>query len=81
MADFPKGSLAEWEELAARELRGRPLESLDWMTLEGIKTKPVYTAADLEGLEHLNTLPGMPPFVRGPRATMYAARPWTVRQY
>lgn len=81
MADFPKGSLAEWEELAARELRGRSLESLDWMTLEGIKTKPVYTAADLEGLEHLNTLPGMPPFVRGPRATMYAARPWTVRQY
>ena len=81
MADFPKGSLAEWEELAARELCGRPLESLDWMTLEGIKTKPVYTAADLEGLEHLNTLPGMPPFVRGPRATMYAARPWTVRQY
>ena len=81
MADFPKGSLAEWEELAARELRGHPLESLDWMTLEGIKTKPVYTAADLEGLEHLNTLPGMPPFVRGPRATMYAARPWTVRQY
>ena len=81
MADFPKGSLAEWEELAARELRGHPLESLGWMTLEGIKTKPVYTAADLEGLEHLNTLPGMPPFVRGPRATMYAARPWTVRQY
>jgi methylmalonyl-CoA mutase len=81
MADFPKGSLADWEELAARELRGRPLDSLDWMTLEGIKTKPVYTAADLEGLEHLNTLPGMPPFVRGPRATMYAARPWTVRQY
>ena len=81
MADFPKGSLADWEKLAARELRDRPLESLDWMTLEGIKTKPVYTAADLEGLEHLNTLPGMPPFVRGPRATMYAARPWTVRQY
>ncbi|MBT5107426.1 MAG: methylmalonyl-CoA mutase, partial [Rhodospirillaceae bacterium] len=81
MADFPKGSLSDWEELAARELRGRSLESLDWMTLEGIKAKPVYTAADLEGLEHLNTLPGMAPFVRGPRATMYAARPWTVRQY
>jgi methylmalonyl-CoA mutase len=81
MADFPKSLLADWEELATRELRGRTLDSLNSMTLEGIQTKPVYTAADLEGLEHINTLPGMAPFVRGPRATMYAARPWTVRQY
>ena len=81
MADFPKGSLSDWEKLATRELRDKPLESLDWTTLEGVKVKPVYTKADLEGLEHLDTFPGMPPFVRGPRATMYAARPWTVRQY
>jgi methylmalonyl-CoA mutase len=81
MTDFPKGSLSDWEKRATGELRGKPLDSLDWMTLEGVKVKPVYTAADLEGLAHLNTMPGMPPFVRGPRATMYAARPWTVRQY
>ncbi|MFT6579768.1 MAG: methylmalonyl-CoA mutase [Alphaproteobacteria bacterium] len=81
MTDFPKGSLADWEKLATAELRGKPVDSLDWMTLEGVNVKPVYTAADLEGLAHLNTMPGMPPFVRGPRATMYAARPWTVRQY
>jgi len=81
MADFPNKSLDEWQALAGKELRGKPLESLEWRTLEGIEVKPVYTAADLEKLEHVNTLPGMPPFVRGPRATMYAARPWTVRQY
>jgi methylmalonyl-CoA mutase len=81
MTDFPKSSLSDWEKRAAVELRGKPVDSLDWMTLEGVKVKPVYTAADLDGLAHLNTMPGMPPFVRGPRATMYAARPWTVRQY
>ena len=81
MADFPQKSLDEWQALAGKELRGKPLESLEWRTLEGIEVKPVYTAADLEQLEHVNTLPGMAPFVRGPRATMYAARPWTVRQY
>ena len=81
MADFPQKSMDEWHALAGKELRGKPLESLTWRTLEGIEVKPVYTAADLEDLEHVNTLPGMAPFVRGPRATMYAARPWTVRQY
>ena len=81
MADFPQKSLDEWQALAGKELRGKPLESLEWRTLEGIEVKPVYTSADLEKLEHVNTLPGMAPFVRGPRATMYAARPWTVRQY
>ncbi len=81
MADFPSKSLDEWQALAGKELRGKPLESLTWRTLEGIEVKPVYTAADLEALEHVDTLPGMAPFVRGPRATMYAARPWTVRQY
>ena len=81
MADFPQKSMDEWQALAGKELRGKPLESLTWRTLEGIEVKPVYTAADLEKLEHTETLPGMAPFVRGPRATMYAARPWTVRQY
>ena len=81
MADFPKKSIDEWQALASKELRGKTLDSLTWRTLEGIEVKPVYTAADLKTLEHVNTLPGMVPFVRGPRATMYAARPWTVRQY
>jgi methylmalonyl-CoA mutase len=81
MADFPKKTLADWEKLAAKELRDKPLSSLDWMTPEGILVKPLYTAADLENLETLGSLPGFPPFTRGPKATMYAGRPWTVRQY
>src|SRR5213596_3378089 len=81
MADFPKKTLADWEKLAAKELRDKPLQSLDWTTPEGIRVKPLYTAADLENLETVGSLPGFPPFLRGPRATMYANRPWTVRQY
>ena len=61
--------------------RGKPADSLVWTTPEGIRVKPLYTAADLEGLEHLDSLPGFPPYLRGPRATMYANRPWTIRQY
>ena len=79
MADHP--DVKQWEELAAKQLRGRPLEDLDWETPEGIKVKPLYTAADLAGMEHIDTLPGFAPYVRGPMATMYAGRPWTVRQY
>ena len=71
----------KWVDLATKELRGKPLESLNWMTPEGIPVKPLYTAEDLESMQHLNTLPGLPPFVRGPKATMYAGRPWTIRQY
>ncbi len=81
MADFPKKTPADWEKLAAKELRDKPLSSLDWMTPEGIPVKPLYTAADLENLESVGSLPGFPPFTRGPKATMYAGRPWTVRQY
>ena len=81
MADFPKKTQADWEKLAARELRDRPVSSLDWTTPEGIVVKPIYTAEDLEGLEVVGSLPGFPPFTRGPKATMYAGRPWTVRQY
>ena len=81
MADFPNKTLADWEKAAAKELRDKPLSSLDWTTPEGIVVKPLYTAADLEGLETVGTVPGFPPFTRGPKATMYAGRPWTIRQY
>ena len=73
--------LEKWRELAAKELRGRSLEELAWMTPDGIEIKPLYTAADIEKLEDTDTLPGLFPFLRGPRATMYANRPWTIRQY
>jgi methylmalonyl-CoA mutase len=81
MADFPKKTLDDWAALVAKELGGSAADSLVWDTPEGIPVKPLYTAADLEKLEHLDTLPGFAPFVRGPRATMYANKPWTIRQY
>ncbi|MDQ1509366.1 MAG: methylmalonyl-CoA mutase [Actinomycetota bacterium] len=74
-------NLDKWRELAAAELRGADPDSLVWQTPEGIAVKPLFTAADLEGLETVGGLPGVAPFVRGPRATMYANRPWTIRQY
>ncbi|MEN8889595.1 MAG: methylmalonyl-CoA mutase [Celeribacter marinus] len=70
-----------WKELAEKELRGKPLNSLNRETLEGITIKPLYTEDDLEGLAHLGNTPGVAPFTRGPRATMYTGRPWTIRQY
>ncbi len=70
-----------WNELAAKELRGRELDDLTVATPEGIDVKPLYTQDDLADVEHLGGLPGFLPFVRGPRATMYANRPWTIRQY
>ncbi|MFN4059654.1 MAG: methylmalonyl-CoA mutase [Paracoccus hibiscisoli] len=76
-----KPTLQEWRKLAETELKGRDPDSLTWDTLEGIAVKPLYTAADLEGMGHLDGLPGIAPFTRGPRATMYAGRPWTIRQY
>ena len=81
MADSSEPSLEDWKHAASKELKGRDPESLTWQTPEGIAVKPVYSAADLEGLETLGGLPGFMPFTRGPRATMYAGRPWTVRQY
>ncbi len=71
----------KWKDLATKELRGKPLESLDWKTPEGIAVKPLYTAEDLKKMGHLNSMPGLEPYLRGPRATMYAGRPWTIRQY
>jgi len=73
-------TLSDWEKLAARDVGG-PTESLTWHTPEGIDVKPLYTEADTESLTHLGSLPGFAPFTRGPRATMYAGRPWTIRQY
>jgi methylmalonyl-CoA mutase len=69
-----------WAKLAAKELKARPLDSLTWHTPEGFEVKPLYTAADLK-VSEVNTLPGLAPFMRGVRATMYAGRPWTIRQY
>ena len=71
----------KWKETAQSELKTDEIESLDWQTLEGIEVKPVYSSDDLLDLEHLDTMPGLEPFLRGPRATMYTKRPWTVRQY
>ncbi len=81
MADFPRKTLKDWAALAAKELGGKPAETLAWQTPEGISVKPLYTAEDLERLEGLATLPGFPPYTRGVRATLYANRPWTIRQY
>ncbi len=71
----------KWRELAAKELRDKPVDELVWRSAEGIEVKPLYTAEDLEALEYVDSTPGMAPYIRGPRATMYANRPWTVRQY
>jgi methylmalonyl-CoA mutase len=73
--------LAAWEALARRELKGRDPAELTWETPEGIAVKPLYGERDLDGVGHLGSLPGLAPFTRGPRATMYAGRPWTIRQY
>jgi methylmalonyl-CoA mutase len=78
--DFPPRSVADWEALAEREVKG-DVDRLTWETPEGIPVKPLYTADDLEGLAAVDTLPGFEPFLRGIRATMYANRPWTIRQY
>jgi methylmalonyl-CoA mutase len=71
----------EWRSIAEKELRGRRVEDLTWKTLEGIDIEPLYTKDDVAGLDHLGSIPGQAPFTRGPRATMYAGRPWTIRQY
>ena len=81
MVDFPKRSLADWQALAAKELKGAAPETLVTTTPEGLEVKPLYTEADLDGLDLKGTMPGFAPFLRGPRATMYANRPWTIRQY
>ncbi len=81
MTDFPQKTLDDWQALASKECKGKPVDELTWHTPEGIDVKPLYCAEDLEGLHYLSSLPGTPPYVRGPKATMYAGRGWTVRQY
>jgi len=80
-SEFKPATLSDWEKAAAKSLKDRPLDSLDWVTPDGIAVKPLYTAQDVQGLPYTNTLPGFEPFIRGPQATMYAVRPWTIRQY
>ncbi|MGV1986400.1 methylmalonyl-CoA mutase [Agrobacterium sp. 22-221-1] len=75
-----KKSVRDWLQLAEKELKRSP-DTLVWHTPEGIEVKPLYTADDLQKVSHLDSLPGFAPFTRGPRATMYAGRPWTIRQY
>ncbi len=81
MDKFPTRSLKEWADLAKKELKGKNSDSLVWTTPEGIKIQPLYTKSDIAELDHLESLPGQFPFIRGPKATMYAGRPWTIRQY
>jgi methylmalonyl-CoA mutase len=83
---FAARTIEDWAALATAELNGRPLAGLDWTTPEGIRIKPLYTEEDLaaiaaEGFAANRAMPGFPPYLRGPRATMYANRPWTIRQY
>jgi methylmalonyl-CoA mutase len=82
MAD-PKtpADLSKWTELATKERKGKDPKDLVWHTPEGIDVKPLYTAADVQGLDFADSIPGAYPFIRGPRATMYAGQPWTIRQY
>ncbi len=81
MTDISKPSYGDWRDLATKETKGKSPEDLVWQTPEGIPVKPLYTAEDVAGLDHQDNLPGFAPFKRGPKATMYAGRPWTVRQY
>ncbi len=81
MSESKKPSLEDWKAATEKGLKGKPLSSLEWSTPDGINIKTVYTKADVEGLSNQDTLPGFAPFLRGPHTTMYAGRPWTIRQY
>jgi len=83
MSDYKpeQKTVAQWRELASKQMKGKSPDSLNWETAEGITVKPLYTQADIAGLDHVDTMPGTAPYIRGPQATMYAGRPWTIRQY
>ena len=72
---------ASWQELATKQLKGKSPDTLTWQTAEDIPVRALYTAADTQHLQYSDTMPGMSPYIRGPQATMYAGRPWTIRQY
>ena len=78
---FQAATLQQWTQAASKFAPGGDPKALNWVTPEGLAVKPLYTAEDLSGLPYTNTLPGFEPFIRGPQATMYAVRPWTIRQY
>ncbi|WP_367068593.1 methylmalonyl-CoA mutase [Oryzisolibacter sp. LB2S] len=78
---FQTADLAAWAKAAAKSAPGGDVNALNWVTPDGISVKPLYTAADTQDLPYANTLPGFEPYLRGPQATMYAVRPWTIRQY
>ena len=79
--EFSTPSMEAWNKAATKSAPNGNVDALGWQTPDGIKLKALYTAADTEGLPFANTLPGFEPFVRGPQATMYSVRPWTIRQY
>ncbi|WNO03392.1 methylmalonyl-CoA mutase [Rhodoferax mekongensis] len=79
--EFQSATLEAWAKAAAKSAPGGNVDALNWITPDGIAVKPLYTAADTAGLKHADTLPGFEPYLRGPQATMYAVRPWTIRQY
>ncbi len=74
-------NLEAWQKAAAKSAPGGNIDALNWATPEGITVKPLYTKQDVAGLDYTDTLPGFAPFLRGPQATMYAGKPWTIRQY
>ncbi|MCA0325479.1 MAG: methylmalonyl-CoA mutase [Proteobacteria bacterium] len=79
--EFKPSTLADWQKAAQKSAPGGNVDGLNWVTPDGITVKPLYTAEDTQNLPYANTLPGFEPFLRGPQATMYAVRPWTIRQY
>ena len=79
--EFKPASTAQWAQAAAKSAPGGDVNALHWQTPDGISVKPLYTAEDIKDLPFTNTMPGFEPFIRGPQATMYAVRPWTIRQY
>ena len=82
MSDFKNSDqLADWNAIASKQAKRETVEALNWQTPEGLTVKPLYTKKDVEGLEYVDTLPGFAPFLRGPQPTMYAVKPWTIRQY
>ena len=81
MTDISKPNYSNWTDLAKKEIKSQTLDRLLWKTPEGIEIKPLYTSEDVTGLKYQESLPGFMPFKRGPKATMYAGRPWTIRQY
>ncbi|WP_312835774.1 methylmalonyl-CoA mutase [Comamonas sp.] len=80
-SEFPKADRAAWDKAASKSAPGGVVTNLNWLTPDGITVKPLYTAADTADLPFADTLPGFAPYLRGPQATMYAVRPWTIRQY